>query len=148
MSDEQRVVLVDSNVWLYIFLTGQDNKKAELATQLVAKFANRMVVSTQVINETVRTIRYNNVMSEPRIRDLTNSFHQDYDVVQMNHAIQIRASHLRENYSFSYWDSLIVSAALEVNAETLFSEDMHNELIVENQLTIFNPFTSNQLAIR
>ena len=92
MSDEQRAVLVDSNIWLYIFLPGQDDKKAELATQLVAKFANRIAVSTQVINETVRTVRYNNVMSEPRIRDLINSFHQDYGIVQMNHAIQIRAS--------------------------------------------------------
>lgn len=146
MSVNRNAVFVDSNVWLYIFLPGQDNEKAQGATQLIGQFASHIVVSTQVINETVRTIRYNNVMSEPRIRDLINSFHQDYDIVQMNHAIQLRASHLRENYSFSYWDSLLVSAALEVNAETLFSEDMQGELIVENQLTILNPFASNQLA--
>lgn len=143
MSDKQSVVLVDSNVWLYMFLPGQDFIKARLATHLIITFASRIVVSTQVINETVRTIRYNKVMSELRIRDLINSFHRDYDVVQMNHAIQIRASHLRENYSFSYWDSLLVSAALEVNAETLFSEDMHGGLVVENQLTILNPFASD-----
>jgi len=86
-------------------------------------------------------------MSEPRIRDLINSFYQDYYVVQMSHTIQIQASHLRENHSVSYWDSLLVSAALEANAEILFSEDMHDGLIVENQLAILNPFTSNQLAI-
>jgi predicted nucleic acid-binding protein len=148
MSVNQNAVFVDSNIWLYIFLPGQNHDKAELATQLIAQFAGRIVVSTQVINETVRTIRYNNVMSEPRIRDLINSFHQDYEIVQMNRAIQIRASHLRENYSFSYWDSLLVSAALDVNIQSLFSEDMQHELIVENQLTIFNPFASNQLAVR
>lgn len=29
------------------------------------------------------------------------------------------------------WDSLLVAAGLEIKAETLFSEDMHNGLIVE-----------------
>ena len=60
----------------------------------------------------------------------------------MNRAIQINASHLREKYAISYWDSLLVAAGLEVQATTLFSEDMQNGLVVNEQLTIVNPFAS------
>ena len=142
MSDDTSFVLVDSNVWLYMFMPGQDRRKTQLAVQFTAQFTSRIAVSTQVINETVRNLHRNQVMSEQHARDLINSFHQDYHVVSMNHAIQIKASHLREQYSFSYWDSLLVAAGLEIKATTLFSEDMHNGLVVDGQLTIINPFIS------
>jgi len=35
---------------------------------------------------------------------------------------------------------LIVSAGLKANATTLYSEDMHNGLVVNGCLTIINPF--------
>lgn len=142
MSDNGRKVLVDSNVWLYMFLPGQDDVKSNIAVQLVAENAQNIVVSTQVINETVRNIRYNKVMNELRIRDLVNSFYQDYSVVQMSQAIQVRASHLREKYAISYWDSLLASAGLETQAEILLSEDMQDGLIIDEQLTIVNPFVA------
>jgi predicted nucleic acid-binding protein len=143
MSNDTGSVFLDSNIWLYIFLPGQDVDKANIAERLLTQFKSRIAVSTQVINETVRNIQYNNVMSEPRIRDLIDSFYQDYQVVPISRDMQIRASSLRENYSVSYWDSLIVAASLEADAETLFSEDIHNGLVVEKQLTILNPFISN-----
>lgn len=142
MSDNGRKVLVDSNVWLYIFLPGQDDVKSQVAAQTVAEHAQNIVVSTQIINETVRNIRYNKVMNELRIRDLVNSFYQDYPVVQMNQSIQVRASHLREKYAISYWDSLLASAGLETQAELLLSEDMQDGLVINEQLTIVNPFVA------
>ena len=141
MSDDTSFVLVDSNIWLYMFLPGQDRRKAQIAVQLAAQYATRIAVSTQVINETIRNLHRNQVMTEQRIRDLINSFHQDYHIVQMNRAIQIKASYLREQHSVSYWDSLLVAAGLEVKATTLFSEDMHNGLMVDGQLRIVNPFS-------
>jgi predicted nucleic acid-binding protein len=35
---------------------------------------------------------------------------------------------------------LIVAAAIEENCTTLFSEDMHHEMVVEQDLMIVNPF--------
>ena len=140
MNDETRPVLVDSNVWLYMFLPGQAIQKAEVAIQLVKEYNSRIVVSTQVINETIRNIHRNRVMSEAQLRDLIDSFYADYSVVPMSQSIQRFASKLRESYSLSYWDSLLVSAGIETNAVILISEDMHNGLIIEEQLTIINPF--------
>jgi len=40
----------------------------------------------------------------------------------------------------SVWDGLIVASALSANTEILYSEDMQNDLQVENKLKIVNPF--------
>jgi predicted nucleic acid-binding protein len=50
------------------------------------------------------------------------------------------AFRLRSEYSLSFWDSLIVSSALENNCTTLYSEDMQHQQYIENQLLIINPF--------
>jgi predicted nucleic acid-binding protein len=53
--------------------------------------------------------------------------------------MHLQAQQLRENYCFSFWDSLIVAAALKANCETLYSEDMQDGLLVNKTLRIINP---------
>ena len=50
------------------------------------------------------------------------------------------ASALRTNHRFSYWDSLIVAAALDAGCDTLYSEDMQHGQVVEGRLRLVNPF--------
>ena len=96
MKDETRPVLVDSNVWLYMFLPGQAIQKAEVAIRLVKEYNSRIVVSTQVINETIRNIHRNRVMSEAQLRDLIDSFYADYSVVQMNQSMILLPSEIMQ----------------------------------------------------
>ena len=51
----------------------------------------------------------------------------------------IQASRLRERHSFSYWDSLIVSAALTAKADVLYTEDMQHGMLIDGVLKITNP---------
>jgi len=50
-------------------------------------------------------------------------------------------------YKFSFYDSMIVAAALEANCSILYSEDMQHKQVIKNpekngagKLTIINPF--------
>lgn len=43
-------------------------------------------------------------------------------------------------YRYSYYDSLIIAAALEQSCTILYSEDMQNEQIIEHHTLILNPF--------
>jgi predicted nucleic acid-binding protein len=52
----------------------------------------------------------------------------------------VLALRLGERYHHSYFDSLILAAALECGCDMLASEDMQNGLVVESTLTIRNPF--------
>lgn len=78
-------------------------------------------------------------MSESAIAEIIAAFYNRYDIIEPNKTILLQASTLRGKYNFSYWDSLIASSALQANAEVLYTEDMHNGLIVEGKLTIVNP---------
>ena len=47
---------------------------------------------------------------------------------------------LGERFQFSHWDSLIVATALEAGCDTLYSEDMQHGQLIDNRLTVINPF--------
>ena len=50
-----------------------------------------------------------------------------------------RGSNLRERYQLSVYDGMIVAAALLAGCTTLYSEDMHDGLVID-RLTIRNPY--------
>ncbi len=43
-------------------------------------------------------------------------------------------------YGFSFWDSMMVAAALDNQCSILYSEDLHHKQIIEGKLHIVNPF--------
>lgn len=49
---------------------------------------------------------------------------------------------LAEQHAFSIYDAMIVAAALKAGCDILYSEDMHNGLVVDGRLTIINPFAA------
>ncbi|MBM1674995.1 hypothetical protein JQV74_18730 [Sulfitobacter mediterraneus] len=48
---------------------------------------------------------------------------------------------ITEKFQFSVYDAVIVAAALIAGCTTLWCEDMHDGLLVEEQLRIINPFS-------
>jgi len=54
--------------------------------------------------------------------------------------VLLTASRLRDKYSFSFWDSIIVSTAFNADCEIFYSEDMQDGFKVEEKLRIINPF--------
>ena len=54
--------------------------------------------------------------------------------------IVLTASFIREKYSISYWDSIIVGSALIAKCDILVSEDMQKDLLIESKLIIKNIF--------
>ena len=54
--------------------------------------------------------------------------------------IFIVAYDIKKRYKFSWWDSLIVSTALENDCNTLLSEDLQHNQLIEGRLRVINPF--------
>ncbi len=129
---------IDSNVWLYAFIEGQNEEKARKAETLIEN--NEPALSTQVVNEVCVNLIRQAEFSEEEVRRLVASFYHRYPIYQLSQDVLVRASSLRERYSFSFWDGLIVSAALATGVEQLFSEDMQDGLVVDERLRIINPF--------
>lgn len=129
---------IDSNIWLYALLIGQDEEKTRIAKKLT--LIEPRVISVQVVNEVCFNLIRKGKYSEAEIRKLIKSFFASHFVVEISEAILLSASELRSKYSISFWDGLIVASALVANAEILYSEDMQDGLLVENKLKIINPF--------
>lgn len=129
---------IDSNVWLYSFYVNRDDKKRAIAIKLIRD--SQLALSTQTINEVCAVLLRQSSFPEESLVRLINSFYRRFNVFSPDHSAIVEASRLRQSYSLSYWDSLIVSTAIGAGVSTLYSEDMQNGLIVDGSLTIRNPF--------
>ncbi len=129
---------VDTNIWLYAFIESNDDQKRITAKAIVQSCD--VVVSTQVINEACVNLLKKTPLQEVEIRQLIAAFYEKYIVVESEQDALLTASELREKYSLSFWDSVIVASALRTNCSILYTEDMQDGLKVEEKLTIVNPF--------
>jgi predicted nucleic acid-binding protein len=138
VSASPSLAFIDTNIWLYAFSTSQDQWKSQQA-KLLLRQTPQIALSTQVVNEVSVNLLRKFQSEERDIRKLVRSLYRKYLIVELNRSILLQASDLQISYHISYWDSLIIASALTAGATTLYSEDMHDGLIVNNQLTIVNP---------
>jgi len=124
----------DTNVILYLL---DDGSKADRAEAILGQGPR---ISVQVLNEALVNCRKKadfdwaetgaflaGIQTLCAVEDLTVQTHQ------VGRA-------LAERYKFPVYDAMIVAAALIAGCTTLWSEDMQDGLLVEDQLRIVNPF--------
>ena len=133
---------IDTNIWLYAFIQTDDSAKHFTASRLLQKA--EPVLSTQVINEICANLIRKVDLSEKKISQLVRSFYEKYQIIEFNKSILLTASGLREKYSLSFWDSLIVASALSVPVSVLYSEDLQHGLKISKRLQVLNPFVEIQ----
>jgi len=68
------------------------------------------------------------------------NIHASFNVVNFDSKDLENALNIRKRYKLSYYDSLIITSALENDCTLLYSEDMHHKLKIEKRLSIINPF--------
>jgi len=141
MPDNQATVcFIDTNIWLYAFIEADDTTKSAIARTLIQE--SEPVISTQVINEVCVNLLRRAHFTEEQISRLIESFYEKYQVVELAESVLLTASQLRQRYSLSFWDSVIVATALNAGVPVLYSEDMQHEMMIEGELQIRNPFLS------
>lgn len=143
MTATSKTYFLDSNIWLYALLrkrqsTPEDIHKAQVSKHLID--ASGVVISIQVVNEVCVNLIKKAQFNESQVQSLIQDFYNGCRVITSDQSLLSLASETRDRYSLSFWDGLIVAAALTANVATLYSEDMQNNLRVFNQLTITNPF--------
>lgn len=133
-----QLVFADTNVWLYALLAVQDAGKAVKARAIIR--SENILTSTQVINEVCVNMIKKAGFSEKQVQELISSFHARHVVSQLDMETMKNASLMREQYSFSFWDSMIIASAMKAGANVLYTEDMQNGLLIAGTMRIINPF--------
>ena len=129
-------IFIDSNIFLYAF-SNKNFDKQKIAAQIIKQ---EYTINVQVINEVSNNMLKKLNFSNIEIKKFILSCYERYNVVNYSKDIFINASELRQKYNISYWDSLIISSALENGCTILYTEDMQHNQIIQNQLKIVNPF--------
>ena len=124
----------DTNVLLY--LLSDDNRKADQAEELIAAGG---VISVQVLNEFASVASRKLKMSYAEIREILDVIRAVCQVEDLTLDIHEQGLAVAEQYGFSLYDSMIVSAALAADCSVLYSEDMQHGQTV-GSLVITNPF--------
>jgi len=115
----------------------EEIEKHKIASEIILQDIN---ISTQVINEVSSNMIRKLKFSNSEVREFVESCYGRYDIINFSEELFVVASKVRENYNISYYDSLIVSVGLKANVTVLYSENMHDGLVVNEQLKIINPF--------
>lgn len=124
----------DTNIVLYLL---SDGPKADIAERLLAGGG---IISVQVLNEALVNCRRKAGMSWDEAGAFLGAIRGLCDVVPLTEEIHDLGRALSERYGFSVYDGMIVGASLSEGCGVLWSEDMHNGLLVEGRLRILNPF--------
>jgi predicted nucleic acid-binding protein len=131
-------VFLDSNVLIYCYTITEPNKQQK-AFQVI-DINPQLFVSTQVLQEFCNVVHKK---FSPQIVDLETALSEIESLVSIhdNTIDTVRkANGLKNKYGYSFYDSLIISAALECGCNTLYSEDMQHGQTIEDKLKIVNPF--------
>ena len=94
----------------------------------------------QVLNETLANCLYKAKMSWNEADQFLDGVRHLCTVTDFSAKTHDIGRALGARYKFSVYDAMIVAAALEANCTTLYSEDMQDGLLVEDQIRIVNPF--------
>jgi predicted nucleic acid-binding protein len=132
-------VFLDTNILIYCYSV-DEKEKQEKALWLLDKHSENSLISTQVINELSNILFKKFKLSYVEIENTILEIDNYIDIVNFTMTTQIKALKIKDKYRLQFYDSLIIATAMENNCTTLYSEDMQNGLVIENILTIVNPF--------
>ncbi|CAM3934582.1 PIN domain-containing protein [Kibdelosporangium persicum] len=136
------LVFIDTNVLVYAH-DGRDPVKNKIAKAALTELwdTDTGALSTQVLQEFYSVAIRKLDLPHDRAREIV-SVYGEWCATTTDAQLLVSASVLCERYQLSWWDALVVEAALRCGATTLLSEDLQDGQTF-GSLTIRNPFVEN-----
>ncbi len=133
---------LDTNLFVYTF-DANSPLKAKKASQLIRRAADSGagIISYQVVQEffNIALRRFPQPMTVAEAEQYLITVLRPLLAVHSSPTIYFDALRIFEGHRFSWYDSLIVAAALEGDCEKLYSEDLQHGQKVEG-MRVENPF--------
>lgn len=134
---------IDSNVLVYLF-DETDSRKYAVAERLVRDgLDGKAAISYQVVQETlnVLTRKLPNAATPEHARAFLAGVLEPLWRVMPSPGLFRRGLEISERYGYSFYNSMIIAAALQAGSSRLYSEDLQHTQRIEG-LTILNPFAA------
>lgn len=131
-------VFIDSNIIVYLV----DNRSKEKTKKAQDFLSPDFFISTQVIAENVNVCLKKLHLNKETTFDFARRVLNRFRILQITEATLLKNFEISIKYQLSSWDSIIIATAILNSCSIIYSEDMQDGLIVENSVTIINPFKS------
>lgn len=134
-------IFVDTNVLAYLFDDSEPKKKATARRRLESAHAeHELVLSTQVLQELYVALTRGaapiatHEIAERAVREAAR-----WTLVQVDLALVLSAIEARARHHISFWDALVVCAAVQAGCSTLLTEDMNDGQVFDG-VRVESPF--------
>jgi len=132
-------IYIDTNIWVYLY--SETEIKSAKASELINSDFNQIVISTQILNELFNVLAIKlKIKTKEETKEIINDLISSFEISVLTGELIIKAIDLSIKYQFRFYDSLMVSIALHQQCKIFYSEDLQNGQVIENKLTIINPF--------
>lgn len=139
-------VFVDTNVFVYLYDSAQPEKQLRAREWIELVMQLRLGrISYQVLHELYATLTrklkkgVTRAEAQQLVRGLT-----PWEPVPIDNQMIEQSWSIEERYDLSWWDSLIVAAALRSQCSLLLTEDLQHGQIFSRSLRVVNPFESGR----
>lgn len=130
-------IFLDTNILIYSYSITELEKKERVLSILESE---SLIISVQVINEFIWVMNRKFNIALDVLHKIVNKLWEKFYVIGIERSTVNTALKFAVQYRYSYWDSLVVASALESGCTILYTEDMQHGQVIENTLTIKNPF--------
>jgi predicted nucleic acid-binding protein len=142
MSDK---AFIDTNIYVYTQRTDAMEKKY-IAEAVINYFD--CVSSTQVLNEISNIFTKKYPLPLELVNRILDAIITTSDVAVITHITIKKALQIHEKYQCSYYDSLMISSAIEKKCAILITEDMQDGQVFEDIVKAVNIFNHKELLNR
>ena len=101
-------------------------------------------VSVQILSEFLNVCRFKLGLDTASRHKLATELIAGCNVVSLDVVVVEKAMQVEVEAQISYWDALIVAAALLSGCDTRCTEDLQHGRVFEGRLTVVNPFLPSE----
>ena len=132
---------LDTNILAYTFDKNALQKQAIAKKLLEEALTGRGCISFQVVQEFINIAlrKFNPPLSTEQAEKYLQTILFFLCEYYPDETLYQRALGIQKRWRFSWYDSLIITAALELDCDILYSEDLQHKQEIET-LTVINPF--------
>jgi predicted nucleic acid-binding protein len=137
------VIFLDTNIFVYAFLASEPVKRDRAVRLIESCLASGQgCVSYQIVQEFADVARKKFAVkaSPAECEAFITAAMQPVMRVASSTELLFRAIDLQDELRYGFYDSLVIAAALQAGADTLYSEDLQHWQLVKGSLRIVNPF--------
>jgi predicted nucleic acid-binding protein len=134
-------VVLDTNLWVYLYAQNAPDKQAPVKA-LVTKYFESIVLSAQILGELYHVLTRKKLTTTAVAREIILEMVKTFPVLEIDTVKVVMALDIQARYNYSYWDSLILATATLHDCDTVYSEDMQHQQLIESKVQIINPFVA------